>query len=47
MTKKKIYNFEIPANQTIVKLHTFDGGGYEKRVIEADAIKLFDEELKK
>lgn len=34
----KVYNYEIPANQTIVKLHTFDGREYEKRVIEAGAI---------
>lgn len=34
----KVYNYEIPANQTIVKLHRYNGEEYEFKVEEAGAL---------
>ena len=34
----KLYKYEIPANGTKVKLHTYDGEEYEKEVHDASAL---------
>ncbi len=34
----KLYNYEIPANGTIVKLHDMEGNSYEKTVQDASAL---------
>lgn len=34
----KLYKFEIPANQTVVKLHNYEGEEYEFKVEEAGAL---------